>query len=42
MLLRCGVEEAYAQGNLQTALALSRQIDKLQLQRWKVQFSRAS
>ena len=40
--LRRQIEEAYSQGDLSTALALTRQMDIIQVQRWQRQLSCAS
>ena len=42
MILRCQIEEAYAQGDLLTALALSRKMDEIQLRRWKAPLPQVS
>ncbi len=39
MTLRRQIEEAYAQGDLPTALALSRQMDGVQLRHWQTPVS---
>ena len=42
LTLRRRIEEAYAQSDLPAALALSRQMDSIQLQRWAASLARAS
>ena len=40
--LRSQIEEAFARGDLPTALALSRQMDSIQVQRWERQLCKGS